>query len=108
MSFQVQLARRAERDIEKMYSWLSERSASGANRWYNQFLKLLDSLQFNPELYGLADEAGELSIPLRQALFKTRKGRTYRALFTIEESTVHILAVRGPAQRPVAEDDLDL
>ena len=40
-------------------------------------------------------------------LFKTRQGRTYRALFVIRGVSVHILCVRGPGERPVQPEDIE-
>lgn len=39
-------------------------------------------------------------------MFKTRKGRKYRVLFTIQDQTAIILHVRGPGQDLLDPDDL--
>jgi hypothetical protein len=51
-------------------------------------------------------EEGDCSIPLRQATFRTRHGRTYRAVFTIVGDQVRILRVRGPGRPPLEADEL--
>ncbi len=38
--------------------------------------------------------------------FKTKHGRTYRAVFTILNGQVRILAIRGPGQAPLKRRDL--
>jgi hypothetical protein len=53
-------------------------------------------------LLELAPESQDVEFEVRQALFKTRRGCVYRALFFIERSTVYILRVRGPGQAPGA------
>ena len=52
-------------------------------------------------------EDEHFDIDVRQALFKTRRGRIYRMLFTIVGNEVRILRVRGPGQAPVVADDVD-
>lgn len=43
---------------------------------------------------------------LRQILFKTRRGRVYRAVYFIEVETVFVVRVRGPRQAPIEPDDI--
>ena len=69
-------------------------------------LQALKGLATNPESKGFAPESREFDQEVRQALFKTRKGRMYRALFLIEETRVHVLAVRGPGQRLLTSEEL--
>jgi hypothetical protein len=45
-------------------------------------------------------------LEVRQALFKTRRGRVYRALFFIESTDVFILRVRGAGQAPVLPNEI--
>jgi hypothetical protein len=44
--------------------------------------------------------------PVREVLFGTRKGLTYRIVFTVEDGEVQILRIRGPGQAPVDPSDL--
>lgn len=55
---------------------------------------------------GPAHEHDDCELDVRQALFKTRRGRVYRALFFLEGRDVFILRVRGPGQAPVDPDEL--
>jgi len=56
--------------------------------------------------FGFAPENQDCDLEVRQALFKTRHGRVYRALFFIEGENVFILRVRGPGQAPVMPKDI--
>lgn len=56
----------------------------------------------------LAHEHENFEWDVRQALFKTRRGRVYRALFLIEGQDVYILRVRGSGQAPVQPDELGI
>ncbi|MBI3467002.1 MAG: type II toxin-antitoxin system RelE/ParE family toxin [Planctomycetes bacterium] len=104
----MELSARAQRDIDEMHRWIAERSPSGANRWYTQFLKLLRSLKANPDAFSVAAETEDFRVPLREALFKTRRGNVYRVLFLIEGDLVRIVTVRGPGQAPVTSDEFDI
>lgn len=97
--YSVRIAPRAERDFDRIIAWLAERSVSGAKKLEAAFGEAVRRLVENPFLYPLAtaDELRRLGV--RQDYFKTRHGRPYRALFTVAESTVWILHVRGPGQR---------
>jgi plasmid stabilization system protein ParE len=106
MTREVDLTRRARRDVEEIYEWIAERSRDGANRWYAAFLQALEGLAANPEGKGLAPESREFDQEVRQAFFRTRKGRTYRAVFIIEGAQIHALAVRGPGQRLLRPEEL--
>lgn len=63
-------------------------------------------LEKSADALGPGDENDDCEFDLRQALFKTPRGRVYRAVFFIEGDQVFILRVRGPGQAPVRPDDL--
>jgi plasmid stabilization system protein ParE len=98
---------RAERDVQRIFEWISDRSPEGAVRWWNTFEEAASRSVDNPERYGLAPENGLISYELRQFLFKTPHGRTYRGVFTLAGNEVRILRVRGPGQPPLDPDELD-
>ena len=106
MIYRVDLTARAEADIERIFAWLSERSQEGADRWYESFWNSAERLKTFPSACGLAPESAEVNHELRQMLFGTRKGRTYRALFVISGDVVRILCVRGPGERLLAPDEM--
>lgn len=45
MAFQVLLLRRAQTDIDSIYTWLAKRSARGAANWYAAFLDAAAALE---------------------------------------------------------------
>ncbi len=106
MTFQVRLLTRAQGDADQIYLWLRERSPQGAASWYSALLRKIDDLAVTAMACSVAPEASRLDIELRQAFFKTRRGRTYRLLFVFVGSEVRILRVRGPGQRPVTRSDV--
>jgi plasmid stabilization system protein ParE len=98
MTYRVLLQPRAEADLEALYQRAAEQAPLAAKRWYNQFLKSLESLRQHPHRCGMAPEATQLSLELRQFIVRSRSGRAYRALFVIEEDSVQVLSIRAPGQ----------
>jgi plasmid stabilization system protein ParE len=80
MSFQVTITPRAEEDLRSILNWIGERSASGAEAWFNRWEETLVAIEARADRYGLAPESEDASEPLRQAIFKTRRGRYYRVV----------------------------
>ena len=106
MKFSVILEPRAHRQLKQTVRWISERSQDGANRWLDAFDRVLDQLEINPQGSGLAPENSLVNREIRQTLFKSPRGRTYRVVFTIREPEVHVLAIRGPGHSPLKRRDL--
>lgn len=99
---------RAERDIDSIFSWLAERSPLGTRKRLQAIDQALERMATETDSFSAALEAEALNEKLKQCLFKTSKGRTYRAVFLIEKQTVFILRVRGPGQPPLMSDEVDL
>lgn len=106
MSFRVLFTPEASRNLTSILSWLSEQSPQGVSRWYDEFWRTIRRLESNPEQFGSADEAQGLGLDIRQALFHTRRGRTYRLVVRVRSNTVQVIAVRCPGQAPLAPDAL--
>jgi len=104
--FGVRLLPRAAMDMQSIFDHIAERSQAGAKRWFSAFEETLQRLEANADAYGSAPEAEVLDRPVKQCMFKTRKGRTYRVVYTIEVSTVWVHRVRGPGQPSLREDEL--
>jgi plasmid stabilization system protein ParE len=107
MKFRVELTRRARGEVNAIHDWLASHSEVGAKRWYGRFVELVRVLSDTPEIYGFAPEAGDPPQNVRQATFKTPKGRRYRALFVIRGTVVFVVTVRGPGQPPVELSEFD-
>jgi plasmid stabilization system protein ParE len=97
---------RAQRQVREIAQWLAERSAQGAARWLDAYDRTIERLEEQADSCGLAPENEFVAPEIRQMLFKTPKGRTYRTLFTIAGADVRILAIRGPGQQLVSPQDL--
>lgn len=107
MSFIVQEMPRAKADKRAIVKWLADRSKQGAKSWLDAYDEMISRLHDFASSYGFAIENPECEFAIRQAIFKTRHGRRYRAVFFIETDTVYVLRVRGPAQAPINPADLE-
>lgn len=107
MTYKVRILRRAQQDVAACYAYISERSQRGAASWFNRFVETRDRLAVDAASRPLAYESRFVNREIREVLFKTRKGRPYRILFTIAGDEVLILRVRGPGQDTLSPTDLD-
>lgn len=106
MTFRLRILPRAERDAQHFFDWLASRSYDGAVRWWFALDDAIHKLIEHPHDYGLAPESESVRCELRQFLFKTRRGRRYRGVFTVIGDEVLVLRIRGPGQIPLAPDEL--
>ncbi|MCA9076857.1 MAG: type II toxin-antitoxin system RelE/ParE family toxin [Planctomycetaceae bacterium] len=106
MSFHVTLVPRAQHDIAEIHEWIRSRSPEGADRWRLALNKALERLEHNPEFYGLAEEDQLVEDEIREFLFKTRRGRVFRGIFTVDENEVFVLHVRSSERGPLAADEI--
>jgi len=106
MKYNVVALRRADADVRHITTWIAGRSLPGAEAWLEAYEQLLVRLVEQAGSFGVALENPDCNIPLKQALFRTRHGHTYRAVFTIVDDEVRILRIRGPGQPPLRDDEL--
>ena len=106
MSFEVELTEGAYADLDRLTDALAERWPEGADRLTARFFDALTRLEQFPLTCGVAYENRFFPDEVRHLLFEIRKGRTYRALFTVQGNRVQVLAIRAPGERPVTPDDI--
>jgi plasmid stabilization system protein ParE len=106
MTYRVIVLALAEADTRRIAHWLAARSPAGSRAWLAAYQAMLKSLYSNAASFALADENAEFEIEIRQALFKTRKGKPYRAVFTIAGDEARVLRVLGPGQAPLSPRDV--
>jgi toxin ParE1/3/4 len=104
MTFRVIITARAEAQLNAATDWIAERSPQAALSWYNAFVRKLKSLGQNPLRCERARESSQFAYEVWQLLFGRR--RNYRALFTVRERMVVVIAIRHAAQRDISPDDL--
>ena len=106
MSRTLRILERARADVDAIFNWIAPLSVRGSISWYLAFRRAIDKIGESPESFAEAAESHRLARPLREALFKTRRGRTYRIVFEVSESAIFILRVRGRGQAPLRRRDL--
>jgi plasmid stabilization system protein ParE len=106
MSYHVKILARAREDFERVVVWIAERSPEGADRLIMRFEEALARLENNPTIAPIAPESENLGAELRHIMFRTKAGRTFRAIFLILGSEVRVLRVRGAAQPPLTSIDV--
>jgi plasmid stabilization system protein ParE len=106
MSRTLRIIERAQSDVDHVFNWLAQRSVQGAISWYLEFRRAIEKIGASQETFAEAPESHALGRPLRQAPFKTRRGRVYRIVFEVSGATIIVLRVRGPGQAPLRGRDL--
>jgi plasmid stabilization system protein ParE len=106
MIYVVRELTQAKQDKADIAGWLHERSPTGAAAWLDAYDATIERLQNEADSFADAPESKDCKTQIRQALFKTRRGRVYRTLFFIEGHEVFIARVRGPGQAPIDVHDL--
>jgi plasmid stabilization system protein ParE len=106
MKYAVSVLKRAGDDADRIYEWIAAKSPQGAIRWLQALEDALAQLESTADQWGVAPESEDLGIVIRQKLFKTRRGRIYRLLYSIDGNQVRVLRVRGPGQGPLGVQDI--
>ena len=107
MSFEVFVTDPAFLNLQSYYKWWSvNRSDEQAVRWREAFLERIYSLEQMPSSHPLARENGKVPFELREMHFGLGSTATHRAVFRIEASAVHVLAVRHVAQHEIDPAEL--
>ena len=106
MTFTVRELPRAKWDKRHIFVWLFERSPQGAAAWLDAYDQMIERLTTAAESFPAAHENQDIELEVKQVLFKTKRGRIYRAVFHVDGRDVFILRVRGPGQAPITMDDL--
>jgi plasmid stabilization system protein ParE len=106
MSLRLRILPRAEADAQHIFDYICERSTQGASAWWVAFEDAAHRAVSDATRFAFAPEDSSTELELRQVLFSTRHGRTYRFIFTIVGDELRILRVRGPGQPPLASDEL--
>lgn len=106
MTFHVSLTDGVHADIRTILSWIDQRSHAGALAWHRSWQETLRSIREHADQFGTAPESDDHAESIQQAIFKTRRGRPYRALFVIRDRDVYVLHIRGPGQNLLGPDEV--
>jgi plasmid stabilization system protein ParE len=103
MSYQVEILPQALSEIENSFRWIADNIGSTtAERWYEDLLEAIRSLESFPNRCALAPEAEAFQREIRQLWIG--KAKNYRALFIVETKQVFILHVRHSSRAVLKQD----
>jgi plasmid stabilization system protein ParE len=106
MAYRVEIARRAEADLEDLYLWVVDRAPEQGARWFNGLERAVLSLGQHPKRCPVAPESFDPDRVVR-VLTYGRNPHAYRIFFTVDDDAevVRVLHVRrGARQRPMVEE----
>ncbi|MEX2172133.1 MAG: type II toxin-antitoxin system RelE/ParE family toxin [Pirellulales bacterium] len=103
-TYRVELTPRAECELDEAANWIASSAPETAQRWYWGFISAMESLASYPRRCGLATEQSEFPYELRQLLYG--RSRSYRAIFTIRDDTVTVLAIRHAKQADLSPSEV--
>jgi hypothetical protein len=95
-SFRYQSSAAAE--LSAILDYLDQRSTIGAVNWLDEYEQTLVRICESPEQFPVAPESCDLSMPVQNAIVRTRFGLPYRIIFVERSDEIVILSVRGPGQ----------
>ena len=107
MPFRVEIARRAQHDLEALYLWVVARAPQQGAAWFNGLERAVLSLEAHPERCPAAPERLSAALPIR-ALLYGRRSSAYRVYFTIDPraQVVRVVHIRRVAMHAPTPDDL--
>jgi hypothetical protein len=73
-----------------------------------RFEEAFAKLEENPFVGPIASESEDVGEEVRHIMFRTKAGRSFRALFVVVGTEVRILRVRGKGQPPLSGGELEL
>ncbi len=86
--------------------WAKHHSVDQALAWLDAVESQIESLSELPERFAVAPENRLFKYEIRQFLVGAGSSKSYRAIYTISNGTVHVLTVRRAEQDNLAESEL--
>lgn len=107
MKLRLLITPTADADLLRNSQWWAENySQSQAEDWYLGFSEAIERIPDSPNRHPLARENPEFTFELRALHFGVGHHPTHRALFTVREDTVLVIAIRGAAQSDISPNDV--
>jgi toxin ParE1/3/4 len=100
MTYKVRLSFEAKRNVTAISDYIAQDSPANARRWRQGIRELMRALRTSPE-HEIVYCARDVGRDIRHSFYGV-----YRILFTIEQDTVVILAVRHGARKPLSLDEV--
>jgi len=107
MKYAVFVTDQAESDLDRNAIWWADRySVEQAISWLAEVWKQIESLEQMPERFSVAPENEAFEYEIRQMLVGLGSRPGYRAIYTITDDRVIVLAVRRGAEDELIAEDL--
>lgn len=108
MTFRILILPQAHLDINRNADWWADHySIDQAERWADSVYDQIETLDRSPESYALSAENETFPFEIRDKLVGPGRNPNYRAVFTICDNVVYVLAVRRAAQDAFRPEDCD-
>ena len=98
MEFRVDIAPRAQQDLDRIYDWVVSNAPIAGQRWFERFENSILSLSNFPNRCPVEPKLSSHRLTIRKLLFGTT-GHKYRVYFTVRAEVVTILYVRHGSRR---------
>lgn len=109
MNFNVIVLPQALDDISRNASWWAENhSLEQARKWATAIRGQLETLRTMPERFAIAPENAKCSAEVREQPLGIGPRKMYRAVFTIRDESVFVLAVRAGEQASIETDEVEV
>jgi toxin ParE1/3/4 len=107
MTYRVEFADRAARDLEILYKEKNAAESHAAARWYNGLEDAVYALASYPNRCPVVPEARRVKRKLRHLLYG-KKPHIYRVIYEVDDGrqTVWVLHIRHGARRKLKASDL--
>jgi plasmid stabilization system protein ParE len=108
MTYLVEFAARASRDLEILYKEKNAAESHAAARWYNGLEEAVSALASFPLRCPVTPEARKAKRKLRNLLYGN-KPHVYRVIYEVDErrQAVWVLHIRHGARRKIKSSDLE-
>lgn len=108
MTFTVRYTDQAAADVFRNAQWWAKHhSVDQALRWEATIEQQILTLKEFPLKHALAPENAEFPYEIRQLLVGVGSRPSYRAVYTVVDDVVHVLAVHRAAQDRLTPDQID-
>ncbi len=109
MKHVVKILPRAEADIERNAQWWADHhNVDQAVKWFFAVRSQILSLDEFPESHSLPYENDEFPYEIREKLVGLGSRPSYRAVFTIRDGTVFVVALLAAEQDRLRPDDIEI
>ncbi|WP_417748440.1 type II toxin-antitoxin system RelE/ParE family toxin [Rosistilla oblonga] len=107
MNHRLIILPQARADVQRNALWWStHHSSEQAARWLDAVQSQLESIAEFPESHSLAAENDDFAYEIREKRVGLGARPRYRAVFTLADDAIYVLAIRAAEQNRLTEDQV--